>query len=376
VPITHAFVSAEADGSDPDLVNASDWNEVHAGPPWIVTLSGGASVTPPAGVTEIDGTRTVIDFTNVPEIHLVTHVTNAASANTMLLLQTSPDQSTWTARAEVEVDTVGLAVGYLGEVTLGEVYARLATEGGDNSNNLITGPVTLREGGEEAPAGGITDPTDIADLLLWLDADDIAQSDNTAVSAWADASGGSWSAAQASGTLQPTYQTNEINGHAVVRFDGSNDYLKITSFATGGGNTLTAYAVFKASTPGSEKVVLQHFDPWNSNTGGWMLTIKSSGKSGFGHKGNVGLSNADTTADTADGTTHIVRVLYDMTLSTNEVTAFVDGVSSTGTYANNNNNATAFGTSIDIAEIAIWSRALTTQENLDMVDYLQTKYGL
>jgi hypothetical protein len=366
VPITHAFVSAEADGSDPDLVNASDWNEVHAGPPWIVTLSGGASVTPPAGVTEIDGTRTVIDFTNVPEIHLVTHVTNAASANTMLLLQTSPDQSTWTARAEVEVDTVGLAVGYLGEVTLGE-------------------------GGEEAPAGGITDPTDIADLLLWLDADDIAQSDNTAVSAWADASGGSWSAAQASGTLQPTYQTNEINGHAVVRFDGSNDYLKITSFATGGGNTLTAYAVFKASTPGSEKVVLQHFDPWNSNTGGWMLTIKSSGKSGFGHKGNVGLSNADTTADTADGTTHIVRVLYDMTLSTNEVTAFVDGVSSTGTYANNNNNATAFGTSnfgiggtpgggspaaIDIAEIAIWSRALTTQENLDMVDYLQTKYGL
>jgi hypothetical protein len=193
MPVTHAFVSAKSDGGDATLVRASNWNAEHVAPPWIVTLSGGATVTPPAGVTEIDGTRTVIDFTNLAEIHLVTYVTNAAATGTLLVFQTSPDQSAWTTRCDVAVDATGLAVGYLGAVSLGEVYCRLATIDGDNSNNLIVGPVTLREGGEAEPAAGP------------FASDTFTDTATTSLASHTPTSGGSW-----------TKHANSTAGNAVI----------------------------------------------------------------------------------------------------------------------------------------------------------------
>ena len=66
---------------------------------------------------------------------------------------------------------------------------------------------------------------------LVLDARHIDQSDNTAVSTWADRSGNGWDATQGTAANQPTFQTAEFGGNGVVRFDGSNDFLALS----GGG---------------------------------------------------------------------------------------------------------------------------------------------
>jgi len=60
---------------------------------------------------------------------------------------------------------------------------------------------------------------------LWLSADDIAQSDGTSVTSWADKSGNSNDASQSTAGYKPSYQTVEVNGHDVVRFDGTDDYF-------------------------------------------------------------------------------------------------------------------------------------------------------
>jgi hypothetical protein len=79
---------------------------------------------------------------------------------------------------------------------------------------------------------------------LVLDARYIDQSDNTAVSTWSDRSGNGYDATQASGSLQPTFQTAEFGGNGVVRFDGSNDVLNANGAAgvmrNVGGGTLCA----------------------------------------------------------------------------------------------------------------------------------------
>lgn len=62
-----------------------------------------------------------------------------------------------------------------------------------------------------------------ADLVL--DARYIDQSDNTAVSTWADRSGNAYNATQATAGNQPTFQTAKQGGCGGVDFDGSNDFM-------------------------------------------------------------------------------------------------------------------------------------------------------
>jgi hypothetical protein len=90
---------------------------------------------------------------------------------------------------------------------------------------------------------------------LVLDARYIDQSDNTAVSTWADRSGNGYDATQASGTLQPTFQTAEFGGNGVVRFDGSNDVLNANGAAgvmrNVGGGTLLGVVKYAGASIGS-----------------------------------------------------------------------------------------------------------------------------
>lgn len=79
-----------------------------------------------------------------------------------------------------------------------------------------------------------------------LDARYITQSDNTAVSSWADRSGNSYSADQATGGNQPTFRTAQQGGNGGIDFDGSTDNL--TGSYTPAGVPRTVHIVFKADT--------------------------------------------------------------------------------------------------------------------------------
>ena len=84
--------------------------------------------------------------------------------------------------------------------------------------------------------GGITDPTDIATLDLWLDASDASTlytldvggslvGDGVVVGRWEDKSPNANHAKQSTTTFRPTRRAAQISGLDALDFDGSNDYM-------------------------------------------------------------------------------------------------------------------------------------------------------
>lgn len=81
-----------------------------------------------------------------------------------------------------------------------------------------------RRTGSQSSAMGPFDPMSLSPSL-WLKADALGLADGAAVASWTDSSGNARHATQATGTKQPTQQTNELNGLPSVLFDGVDDRL-------------------------------------------------------------------------------------------------------------------------------------------------------
>src|SRR5690606_8364786 len=82
--------------------------------------------------------------------------------------------------------------------------------------------------------GPIVEPSpwtpEIVGAQLWFDAQDETKITKigSIVTGWTNkASGGSYSASQSEPDNQPTYQIGVLNGKNAIRFDGTNDFLKI-----------------------------------------------------------------------------------------------------------------------------------------------------
>lgn len=188
--VKHAFSSGKPDSADSSLVNASNWNAAHLTPPFVYPLIGGrVSVTPPAAKTELDAGayRTHLDCSNLLTAHLAAMVAAAASAGTTLALEYSTDQSVWVAFASpltVAIDATGVKVGSaitLPVPTIGPVYLRVVTTGGDNSTACVLGAVTLQEGGSVV----VTPPTDfLSDAFTDTAGIDLTQHPATGGGAW------------------------------------------------------------------------------------------------------------------------------------------------------------------------------------------------
>jgi len=110
------------------------------------------------------------------------------------------------------------------------------------------------------PMMGGFNPTNISGLQLWLDGSDISTlfqdsakttpvtSDGDVVGAWADKSGNSKDALQATTANKPLYKTAIQNGKSLVRFDGTDDKLATASIAHGiGTGNLYVACVFRGN---------------------------------------------------------------------------------------------------------------------------------
>jgi len=87
-------------------------------------------------------------------------------------------------------------------------------------------------------------PLQLPNLKLYLSADRMYQyADGTAIPSFLDYSGNNYNATQASGTLQPTFQTNEFGINAGIKFDGSNDAMNITGGALDIFRNINQYTV-------------------------------------------------------------------------------------------------------------------------------------
>ena len=86
-------------------------------------------------------------------------------------------------------------------------------------------------------------PTQIPGIELWLDGSGSMVLNNDSILEWTDQSGEGNNASQILLTQQPFIQNSisELNNHSVVRFDGVNDNLDLTSIDVGAAFVVSNY---------------------------------------------------------------------------------------------------------------------------------------
>lgn len=222
----------------------------------------------------------------------------------------------------------------------------------------------------------------IASLTVWLRADcvngvDNDPADNSTVSSWTDVSGNG-NNATASGS--PTFQSdsgNLINSNPVINFTGSNSFTSI-DIRAGTRPNITIIAVYKSRGSGNREGV------WGVDDGGWdrFFLARWSANDGLISVGN----SANVTNTGIIGTATLVTTVMKYNVS-NGTTVYrngdlaattTDNASPTSAYTNMLIGSGGSGLNFtgDIAELIIFSQALTTSDLLTVNGYLNNKYSL
>lgn len=216
--------------------------------------------------------------------------------------------------------------------------------------------------------GATFDPSsDISDCALWLHGGNGVQTDGVGnVTGWLDQSGSGNNFAQAVVAEQPTYQAGVLNGNPVVRFDDSNDGM------TSSLNLAAPYTVIivfdcqvdnqnnSRAIQGSNNWLI---GPWANEivhyAGGWVnaYDLKRPNQFYTCVARNTGAASSFH-VDGADRTTGAGAVGAPGTLA----------LAAEGLYAEPLGG--------DIAEVIVYTRALTADEHNQVGHYLSEKYGL
>jgi hypothetical protein len=223
-------------------------------------------------------------------------------------------------------------------------------------------------------------PASIPGLKLWLDASQIVGlNDGDAVTTWSDLSGNGNDGTQATSSKKPTYQTSEINGRAVVLFDGVDDMMTVPALSPA---NCSAFAVFKKSNAAAIAVMLgnnviygplvmayytdSYFYPVHATSGG------SSAYEGFAGQGTA-LSSAAQVSMTVSGSTIVGRV---------NGSSLGSPVASGAIFSSPSFNELGARTGSipiyhdgSIAELLLYDSAISAEQIVQIETYLKNKWG-
>ncbi len=233
-------------------------------------------------------------------------------------------------------------------------------------------------------AGGFN-PKSIANLAAWWDASDASTITTVsgAVSQWNDKSGNGVNATQGTANNRPVTTSQTLNGRAVMTFDGSNDFLSFTGTAR---TDETWFIVGRANLPAA-----------NTTKTHGLLTDSSSGHGATAIiKNDGGLS----TIDVALGgfTNGVNRAAYNLGANATfgpTVLAVIRSSAAGGILRENGTQRATCTSSLSatmsrigglssstfnldgyIAELLIYSRALSTTEAQRVERWLGSRWGL
>jgi hypothetical protein len=224
-------------------------------------------------------------------------------------------------------------------------------------------------------------PSNVAGLVLWLKADQIALSDNAPVSVWADQSGLGNNANQGTGGAQPTLQTNEINGLPVVRFDGS-DSLVVTHHSSILPSTLSIFIVAKQPVS-ANAIILTKLSAFDSVNSGYAMRYRTSNAIWF-LQGDFNLPQILTATALATTAFGLIGTVDNGTngfayLNGTQVHTAATGFSYADTVDLTIGSLIAASGDFligDIAEIIMYNTALSATDRNRLGGYIQGKYGL
>jgi hypothetical protein len=254
------------------------------------------------------------------------------------------------------------------------------------------------------------DPSQLASfLVVWLDASEGITGTGGSVSRWADKSPNGNDAEQGTAAAMPALVNGVVNGHSVIRFDGtSGQHLSIPDSATlqWGDGEFAVVIVVAYSTPTSPCAAPATSCNDNGYSALWAKPAAASPYAGvalFGNEPvvpngairaqlaqNVSLDSTGTAFN--DGAFHVVSVLRQASGAQSYLRVRVDGVTSSKTLATGT-NVDAVGRAVDIggrsdpapnrqmlkgdiAEILAIKGALQVADQSHLETYLKTKYGL
>jgi len=224
-------------------------------------------------------------------------------------------------------------------------------------------------------------PTDLPNCALWLDASDATTitSSSGRVTQWRDKSTNG-NNATASGTGRPTTGTRTINSLNVLDFDGTANFMPLTTAITGG-----TYTIFFVASVDTLSATLPRTIIGATNTGGPVMRFAVSGSNGVMQvvrRGQSVLLNGSTT--------NVVSTPYDFIITTynsGNVT-FRNGVSngsnatsasySQGIQSIGSESVSIFSNGQDgpIAEVAIYTGILTGPQITQLASYSAAKWGV
>lgn len=229
-------------------------------------------------------------------------------------------------------------------------------------------------------------PELVSGLLLWLRADTALDaggsqcSPDEAVTTWPDLSGNARNCTQSNASFKPLWRATGINTRPAIEFDNSNDFLAGNQAWPALSSNATVMAVTKMDTTGSHAII--DIEP-GALTNQGMALFQEAGNRKFRFNA-VGVSDEDafyafssTSAMVHFGVRRAtVNEIYEKTvLKDNEGTGAVPSFTGAG-YRVGMLFEDVFPWDGMIGEIAVWDRALSTDEIASMANYAIVRYGI
>lgn len=225
-------------------------------------------------------------------------------------------------------------------------------------------------------------------LALWVRADAGATLNGSAVTQWTDQSGNNRLAVQSSTASQPMLISNAVNGLPAVRFDGIDDFLTFNLPVNGlTGMTMMIVAANTVNhAAGSSQA--EHAALFWNETPLWgtvyLTPLQSKVHFRFGTTqiGNQPVYTRPVTTGTAftistavkNGSTESLYVNGSLVLAQGGKLTTIAGCRDTGNIGRGYNDNTYY--SGDIAEVLVYTRALTSAERQTVESYLCDKYAI
>lgn len=241
---------------------------------------------------------------------------------------------------------------------------------------------------QAAPVSTPWTPDDLSALVVWLDADDTAFSNNDAVSEWTNKGSGG-NTAQSDSAKRPVFKTNVLNGKPGVDFDGSNDCLQIASLAL--DTYISVFVVAKLTT--AKPFFFEQSANANDSSGFFFYGTSSShyvvrrGNNRNAFNGTSGwfgsaAAQAGLVIDTASANTPMGKVYKNGTVQADGSVSSNGGNSLSNSSVTDTlnigarNNGASLPMDGDLHELIIYNEPLS-QANRERVEgYLAWKWGL
>lgn len=244
----------------------------------------------------------------------------------------------------------------------------------ENFEPTAQGGLRTRNAWDTISKKGLVSSPSIPAATLWLKADAITGlNDGDPVTTWEDSSANGYDATQATGANKPTYQTDELNGKPVLRFDGTDDWMETAAFSGGELANTTIFVVAKKTADGSIAQAL--YDGLISGKRNAQVNIGS-------HDWTIQSGGSSITGSDSDASWHVFTATFQ---GSGNDSFYVDGRFDVGgdtggnalsglTIGSRHDQALPFGG--DIAEILVYDGVLSTVQQEDVEVYLSLKYGI